>query len=52
VHLKGWKFDNGPNTPFGQGDTPIGVLRLLRDNDLNIQATIELELRFRPVRIV
>ncbi len=44
VHIKDRKFHNGPNTPLGEGDTPVvEVLHLIRDNHWNIQATIEFE---------
>lgn len=46
VHIKDRKSkaNGGANLPFGQGDTPIReVLRLIRDNRWNIQATLEIE---------
>ena len=49
VHVKDRKLKNGPNVPFGEGDTPVvDVLRLIRDNKWNIQATIEFEYEVPP----
>lgn len=44
VHFKDRKIDNGPNVPWGQGDTPLReVLRLMKREQHTYPATIELE---------
>jgi hypothetical protein len=44
LHLKDRKVNNGPNMPFGQGDTPVAlVLQYLKRNNLTFPADIELE---------
>jgi sugar phosphate isomerase/epimerase len=44
VHVKDRKLNNGPNVPFGEGDTPIKeVLQLMKKEKYKFQATIEFE---------
>jgi sugar phosphate isomerase/epimerase len=44
VHIKDRKANNGPNVPFGQGDTPIKeILTLMKREKYKFQATIEFE---------
>ena len=44
MHLKDRKFKDGPNRPWGQGDTPIAaVLQLMKKNNYKFPATIEFE---------
>ena len=46
LHLKDRKINNGPNLPFGQGDTPVAlVLQHLKREKLTFPADIELEYR-------
>lgn len=38
------KVNNGPNMPFGQGDTPLGlILQLMKKRKWTFPADIELE---------
>ena len=44
LHVKDRKVNNGPNMPFGQGDTPIAlILQHMKRNELKFPAAIELE---------
>lgn len=44
MHLKDRKFHDGPNVPWGQGDTPIAdILHVVRDKKYKFPVTIELE---------
>lgn len=44
LHLKDRKVNNGPNMPFGQGDTPVALaLQLLKREKWTFPADIELE---------
>ena len=51
IHLKDRKKADGPNMPWGQGDTPIKeVLQLMKKEKYNWPATIELDTRCRRAR--
>lgn len=44
LHLKDRKVDQGPNMPWGEGDTDIaGILRMVQKETWDITGTIELE---------
>jgi hypothetical protein len=44
LHLKDRKVNNGPNMPFGEGDTPVAlVLQLMKTEQWEFPADIELE---------
>ena len=44
LHLKDRKVNNGPNMPFGEGDTPVAlVLQLMKREGWKFPADIELE---------
>ena len=43
LHLKDRKFDQGPNMPWGEGDTPIRqILQMMKAEKYRFMATIEL----------
>lgn len=49
VHIKDRKLSNGPNVPFGQGDTPIKeVLQVMKAKKYKFQGTIEFEYPVPP----
>lgn len=44
LHIKDRKVNNGPNMPFGEGDTPLGlILQLMKKKKVSFPADIELE---------
>ena len=46
LHIKDRKVNNGPNMPFGQGDTPVAlILQLMKREKWTFPADIELEYR-------
>jgi len=46
LHLKDRKVNNGPNMPFGEGDTPVAlILQLIKRERWKFPADIELEYR-------
>jgi sugar phosphate isomerase/epimerase len=49
IHVKDKMMHDGPNKPFGQGETPIiEVLQLMKKNKWKFQATIEYEYTTPP----
>jgi sugar phosphate isomerase/epimerase len=49
LHVKDRKMHNGPNVPFGQGDTPIKeILLLMQREKWRFMAAIEFEYRVPP----
>lgn len=44
LHIKDRKLNEGPNVPFGEGDTPIKeILQLMKREKYNFMATLEME---------
>jgi sugar phosphate isomerase/epimerase len=44
LHMKDRRVNNGPNMPFGEGDTPLAlILQLMKRNKYTFSADIELE---------